>query len=53
MAPVPYKTLRFSNGFSSTIRKSANLPTSILPIFSVAPKASAASSVADFIISKG
>ena len=53
IAPVPYKTLRFSNGFSSITTRSANLPTSIDPIFFSAPSASAPFKVAERIISNG
>ena len=53
MAPVPYRTFKFSNGFSSIIIISANLPTSIEPILFSTPSASAPLRVADLIISNG
>ena len=53
IAPVPYKTFKFSNGFSSIITKSASFPISTEPINFSAPSASAPFKVAAFITSKG
>ena len=53
IAPVPYRTFKFSNGFSSIITKSASFPISTDPIMFWAPKASAPFKVAALITSKG